>query len=980
MRTLADLPTHPAAGLTDEAAIASRARFGSNRLTPLPRTPAWRQFLAKFDEPIIHVLLAAALLKIIIDLFSAPTHGPAAGGAALGLLAACLLLPVWLRRRGWVPALLFGLAVALVPVSVALGHPSFEGLAIMVAVALATGVAFVSEYRSDRAFDALKAGGDAATVTVVRGGTARSLPCDEVVVGDLIVLEAGDEVPADGRVVVAEGLEVDQSLMTGESEPVPKQAQPADDAAAGPEQPDCVYRGTQVVNGLGRVIACEVGDATLLGQLARSLSDDSAADEAGRDRARRKLSAAKQPTPLQEKLGHLARQISRVGYAAAAAIFLVLLVRGVLFVRPPAVFWPHDADELLRVSRALLDDLVYVVVVIVVAVPEGLPMSVTVSLALAMRRMAKVNALVRQLVACETVGSATVICTDKTGTLTENRMTVARVGLAGSTFAAGDRLPPGPAVERLILNAAVNSTARLESNDGRLAAVGNSTEAALLRWLDAGGWVRAGAIEYRALREQFPPLERQPFSSNRKRMATVVDDGGRRLTLVKGAPEELLPDCPRYRAPDGSGRAWTPEVRSAVEAQLRDAAAAAMRTLAFADGSDGDLVFAGFVALRDPLRPEVPAAAAECRRAGVEVVMVTGDGPDTARAVAAEAGLLDSPDALVLTGPEFNVLTDDDVSARLPRLRVLARARPADKLRLVALFQDRGEVVAVTGDGTNDAPALRRADVGLAMGRTGTAVAREASAIVLLDDSFATIVRAVHWGRALYENIQRFLQFQLTINVSALAIALLGPVLGVRPPFTVLQLLWVNVIMDTFAAAALCSEPPRPGLMRRPPKRRGEAILTPVLRRTIAVTAGFFVVAMLGLLAALRAGWCRGPGGPSVAFPELTARQVAVFFTTYVFFQVWNQVNCRSLVPEVSGLRGLHRNPTFLAVTAVTLVGQVLIVTWFGPAFAVEPLAPADWLAIAAGTSSVLAFAEVVRRLRRAGTMTPTGGRHVGQV
>jgi Ca2+-transporting ATPase len=384
------------------------------------------------------------------------------------------------------------------------------------------------------------------------------------------------------------------------------------------------------------------------------------------------------------------------------------------------------------------------------------------------------------------------------------------------------------------------------------------------------------------------------------------------------------------------------------------------------DSLEQSLVFAGLVTIRDPLRTDVCDAIDQCRRSGIDVKMVTGDNAETARAIGGEIGLLEAPDALVLTSPEFNSLADEQLKERLPSLRILARARPLDKFRLVRLLQERNEVVAVTGDGTNDAPALKKADVGLAMGIAGTEVAKEASKIVLLDDAFSTIVKAVHWGRALYENIQRFLQFQLTINVSALAIAFLGPFFGVKPPFTILQLLWINVIMDTFASIALCSEPPRPGLMNQPPKRRDENILTRAMLWNIGTTATFFVVVMLTLLFGMtHFAWCSGEGPKSEEFPELTVRQVSLFFTIYVLFQVWNEINCRSLVPEISGLSGLFRNPVFLSIAALIVCGQILIVTFGGETvFKVEPLGIVDWLLIALGTSSVLMFAEAARRIR----------------
>jgi Ca2+-transporting ATPase len=990
LRSVTDLfPQARAAGLTPGQVADSRARFGLNRLTPLPREPAWVKFLGKFDEPIIKILLAASLLKIVVDLFEANARAGLAGLGVVGVLAAA---GVVVRVRPWLPALSFVVAVVLVVLSEVIGHPSVEGLAVMLAVALATGVSFLSEYKSDREFEALNARKDAIRVTVVRGGQVGELPLDELVVGDLVELGPGDEVPADGRIVRAHDLLIDQSLMTGESEPVGKDTSPEAEEEDGPDRPGCVYRGTQVVGGAGRMLVTNVGDDTMLGQIARRLTGD-AADDPGEaaGRVQRKLTVGKEQTPLQEKLEVLAKLISRVGYAAAVAIFVALFVRGLAVGE---LRWPGPGESAAKVLladfNAVLGYFVYMVIVIVVAVPEGLPMSVTVSLALAMRKMTRANALVRQLVATETIGSATVICTDKTGTLTQNRMSVVRVYLGGRGY--WDRFDgPEAALDRLTLNAAVNSTAHLTEVDGRAVVIGNTTEGALLLWLRDGAWfAAAGRPAYHELRTRYPVVHQVHFSSDRKRMATVVKAGDRLLVLVKGAPEEVLSRCRSVVGPDGLVDGLTAAGEASVRSELAAASGSAMRTLGFAsrelpadmtpdwiaeaarrDELETDLTFAGFVGIRDPLRADVAAAVRECRASGIDVKMITGDNQETARAVAAECGLLDRPDAVVMTSDEFEKLPDDALSVRLPRLRVLARAKPLDKYRLVRLLQEQHHVVAMTGDGTNDAPSLRKADVGLAMGRAGTEVAKEASKIILLDDAFGTIVKAVHWGRALYENIQKFIQFQLTINVSALAIAFLGPFLGLRPPFTVLQLLWINVIMDTFAAIALCSEPPRPGLMRVPPKRRDESILSRAMVRTILTTAAFFVVVMLWLLVGMQhAGWFAHPaGGPpsadSEAFPGFTVRQVTIFFTVYVFFQVWNQINCRSLSPRVSGLRGLHHNPTFLAITAAIVAGQVAIVTFGGPVFQVAPLGPADWVVIAGATASVLVYAEIVRRLRR---------------
>ena len=985
-QVLKKVPASLDAGLSPAAVDDSRQRFASNRLTPLPREPIWRKFLEKFDEPIIKILLAAALLSIVVELFKQDT---ALGGAAFGAVAVALALLTLVKPlRRWLPATMFGLAIALAMLGAVSGHPSYEGLAVMVAVVLATGVAFASEYKSDREFEALNAHKDEVVVKLIRGGVFHTAPLERVVVGDLVTLEAGDEIPADGRLVKATDLLVDQSLMTGESEPVEKRTVDPDATADGPEQLDCLYRGTQVVDGIGLLLVADVGDATMIGQIAQRLSADTGEEHEGapdteQQRVQRKLTISKELTPLQQKLADLARLISKVGYLAAGLIFAALLVRGVL------------RDEFtkgwLDAANYLIESIVYTVIIIVVAVPEGLPMSVTVSLALAMRKMTRANSLVRQLVACETIGSATVICSDKTGTMTQNRMQVVRIGWDGQVFdknspgwlapAAGPAANSVRPVDLLALNAAVNSTANLEEKEsGRIVPVGNSTEGALLLWLHAAGLV------YQTLRLKFPPLYQLHFSSERKHMTTVVRADGGLLALSKGAPEIVLDMTTHYLSADGTVTPWTEPAKQDLRDALNAASAQAMRALAFAskrlpEGDnlherkvelDSGFTFTGFVAIRDPLRDDVKDAVRHCRQAGIDVKMITGDNIETARAIAGEIGLLDRPDAAVLTHDEYTALTDNQLTEMLPRLRVLARARPMDKLRLVTLLQQQQQVVAMTGDGTNDAPALRRADVGLAMGIAGTEVAKEASKIVLLDDSFATIVKAVHWGRSLYENIQRFIQFQLTVNVSALTIAFLGPFLNVRPPFTVLQLLWINVIMDTFAAIALCSEPPRAGLMLLPPKRRDENILTPMMKRSIFLTAGFFVLAMLGLLLGMKfAGWFKAGSGPD---PEgwnlapLNVRQVSIFFTVYVLFQMWNQINCRSLTPERSGLAGLFRNPAFLAIASLTLLGQIMIITFGGAIFKVEPLSLMDWLLIAGGTASVLVFGELTRLVR--GRMT----------
>ncbi len=1048
MRTLQqvqqELPTSAEAGLSPETVAVSRQRFGANQLTPLPREPLWRKFLEKFDEPIIKILLGAALLSMFVELFQ---HAPTAAGIALAVVAAALAGLFGLHRSEWVPTLLFGSALVLFFVGLAGGHPSVEGLAVMVAVILATGVAFASEYKSDREFEVLNAHKDAVHVKVIRGGSVHAVSLDDIVVGDVVSLETGDEIPGDGRLLEAIELYVDQSLMTGESEPVRKRVSAADDVAEGPDQPGCLYRGTQIIDGSGVMLVADVGDATMLGQIARRLSGgEDEEEEAGADteekRVKHKLTISKELTPLQVKLKNLAELISKVGYVAAGLIFAALLVRGLFFTTPAEVFWPHGTEDVLTVSRNLLSYFVYMVIIIVVAVPEGLPMSVTVSLALAMQKMTRANSLVRQLVACETIGSATVICSDKTGTLTQNRMQVVRAYLGGRAFegviedptlvavaagrsatpfcaAGSEAAHPGSPLDFVLLNAAVNGTANLEDKNGKQTVVGNSTEGALLLWLKSGAGFRPkeGALDYREWRRQHPVLYRTPFSSERKRMTTVAQTPGGLVALVKGSPEMILDLSTHVAEPDGSVRPWTDETKQAAWAWLQDSAGRAMRTLAFAhavlpadtpadeaglaerrDSLEKGLVFDGCVAIRDPLREDVKAAVDRCRSAGIEVKMITGDNVETARAIACDLGLIDrrdapidTDDALVLTSPRFNAdharlvalraLTQpsaaeaqeqEAIVKRLAGLRVLARARPLDKYKMVELLQGQNQVVAMTGDGTNDAPSLKKADVGLAMGIAGTEVAKEASKIVLLDDSFATIVKAVHWGRSLYENIQRFIQFQLTINVSALTIAFLGPFLGVKPPFTVLQLLWINVIMDTFAAIALCSEPPREGVMKLPPKRKDESILTRSMLQTIFGTAAFFVVVMLALLLGMKyGGWFAEGSGPDPEgwdFKPLRVRQVSIFFSVYIFFQVWNQINSRALTPEASGFAGLLQNRTFLVIVGLVAVGQVLLTSLppLAYIFKVEPLGWLDWLGILAFTSTVLVFAEVWRRVRLA--------------
>ena len=944
-------------GLTADQVTASRSEHGRNALTAPPQTPLWKLFLAKFNDPIIRILIVAAALSIGVA---------AAKGDNEHLV---------------------------------------EGIAISIAVIIAGGVSFLSEYRSRREFELLNAEKDAVPVRTRRDGRIREVPLDEIVGGDVVLLEAGHEVPADGRVIRSVELSVNQSLMTGEVDPVHKRT--ADDTDDGDPLHGTggVLRGTLVVEGNGEVLVTEVGDATSLGRIAKMLQPDD--PDAGKTpehetatrihqrRVHDRMDVDRTQTPLQGRLARLAKTISRVGYAAAVLVFVGLMLVGAIE--------GEFAKSFEDISVFVLDAFMITVVIIVVAVPEGLPMSVTISLALAMRRMTRANALVRQLMATETVGSTTVICSDKTGTLTENRMTVQGLTWEGSEeweapvpddldqdrwraiIGGSDPLPAAAhPFEHLLMNSCVNATAHLQVDGDATKPIGNPTEAALLAW-----WHHHN-LNYQPLRDRAEVLLQLSFTSDRKRMSTVVRPGvGDRTPVIytKGAPELLLPLCKTTTSRSGGVVAIDESLRATIDRLLHDAAIKAQRVLCFAhrrlDGLptdtvklhdmrgnlETDLVLDGLVAIADPVRPEVPAALERCRAAGIEVKMITGDNIDTARAISQEIGLLDTPDSRVIDSAEFRAMSNDQVSAQLKQIRVLARATPEDKHRMVSLLQDDGEVVAVTGDGTNDAPALKRADVGLSMG-SGTEVAKEASKIVLLDDSFATIVRAVSWGRGLYENIQRFLVFQLTINIAALGIAFLGaflePLTGTKTPLTAIQLLWINVIMDSLAAIALCSEIPHDSVMRRKPLRRDSSMITPSMTRTMFVTGGFYIAVILSLLFVV-------PPMLGIDGANADTQPVpTIVFTLFVMFQVFNLVNCRSLDPRESALSGLWANKTLLVIAAAIVGIQVLLVQIGGAAFHTAPLNLVTWGLIVAVASSVLVFGEIRRAMLRRAAAGPS--------
>jgi Ca2+-transporting ATPase len=826
-------------GISEAQAQVMRQKFGVNQLTPPVRDPIWKQYLRNFDDPIIKILLVAVVVSTIVSIFQ--------------------------------------------------GSGLLDTLAIVAAVALATGIAFINEYRSNKEFDVLNAQRDEILVKVIRDDKPTQIPTKDIVVGDLVMLEAGDGVPADGWVINADDLHVDESAFTGESEPVAK------------DHGDSILKGTYITAGKSMLLVAAVGDATQMGDIAKSL---------GIDRTQ---------TPLEHKLEVLAGQISKFGYIMAVLIAVALFIRG--------VFQGEVTGLNLETLGFILHYFMMAVVIIVVAVPEGLPMSVALSLSLAMRKMTKANSLVRRMVACETIGSATIICTDKTGTLTKNQMEVHQ----GSVDKPG-RLSgiPQNTAEWLSLNAAVNSTAFLERKNDQLVVIGNSTEGALLRWLQKYD------IDYAKVRQAHNVVKQILFDSTRKRMSTIIELDGRRWLLVKGAPEVVAGLC-----------------RDQVDLEpVKALAQQAMRTLAFAhkelsdqEESESNLIWDGYVGIMDQLRDDVPEAVEACQRAGITVRMVTGDNAETAKAIGQATGILGN--GRVITGSDFRALNDENLDGMVDEIEIIARAEPMDKLRFVQALQRKGYVVAVTGDGTNDAPALKNADVGLAMGKAGTEVAREASDIILLDDAFPTIARAVWWGRSLYENIQRFLQFQLTINVGALLIAFIAPLLGFPAPFTIIQLLWINIVMDTLAALALCSEAPHKELLNKPPVPKTEKIITPYMWRSIIITGLFLAVASL---AHLYTGFL---GGNSAA------EQNTILFATFIFAQVWNGFNCRALNGKMPPF--FQGNPTFFWVMGVIVISQIAMVQFGGAIFNTVPLSLETWLRIIACSASVLVVGFILR-------------------
>ena len=862
-------------GLTDAEVQESRKQHGVNLLTPPVRPSMWKLYLEKFQDPVIQILLVAACLSLVISIIE---------------------------------------------------NEYAETIGIIVAILLATGIGFLFEYDANKKFDLLNQVNEDTLVKVRRNGGVCEIPRKDLVVGDVVLLETGEEIPADGNLVEAVNLQVNESNLTGEPV-VNKTASPEhfDKEATYPS--NRLLRGTLVVDGHAGYIIDKVGDATEIGKVARQSTEESV-----------------EPTPLNLQLERLAKLIGNVGFTVAALAFGVFFVKDVLLHYDFSNF--HTFGDWMPALQDTLQYFMMAVTLIVVAVPEGLPMSVTLSLALNMRRMLKTNNLVRKMHASETMGAVTVICTDKTGTLTQNLMQVQEM-----VKLASDVVPDALFHESI----AVNSTAFLEKAENEKPhGVGNPTEVALLLWLYEQG------VDYLKLREEAEIIDQLTFSTERKYMATLVHSkvNGKRMLYVKGAPEIVLSLCNE------------PKIGSkAIDAQLLAFQERAMRTLGFACRevqadepqvckdliSKHGLAFTAIAAISDPVRADVPAAVQKCQQAGIDVKIVTGDNPATAREIGRQIGLWKETDTErnAITGADFANLSDAEALERVMDIKIMSRARPTDKQRLVQLLQKCGAVVAVTGDGTNDAPALNHAQVGLSMG-DGTSVAKEASDITLLDNSFHSIGTAVMWGRSLYKNIQRFILFQLTINFVALFAVLIGAFIGTELPLTVTQMLWVNLIMDTFAALALASIPPSEDVMREQPRKSSDFIISRTMWANILGVGVCFLALLLGMLMAFN----EMPGG-------MTVRRLTIFFTTFVMLQFWNLFNARAFGGKASALSHLRESYGLELVAAIILVGQFLIVQFGGEVFRTEPLDLQMWGIIIGGTSVVLWIGEAVRCVRR---------------
>lgn len=891
-------------GLTDEQVAASRNKHGVNVLTPVEKDPWWKKLLEKFTDPLIIILMVAGALSVGISFYE-----------------------------------YYGL------------HKNesvfYEPVGIFVAIALATGLAFIFEHKAEEEFAILNQVNDDEPVQVIRNGKVKKIARRNVVVGDIVILSTGEEIPADAMLLEAHSILMDESSLTGE----PQCCKTTDESLFDPNATypsNHVLKGTKMIEGHGVARVTAVGDSTENGKVMESVQIDSSVK-----------------TPLNEQLDRLGLFISHASYLIAALVIVGRVIAYFIYTDNPA----FDFDFLTH----LLQSVMIAVTLIVVAVPEGLPMAVTLSLAYSMRRMLNTNNLVRRLHACETMGATTVICTDKTGTLTQNQMHVNEALF----YALKDNTLDDSQFSTIISESiAANSTAHLSTEKEKVAVIGNPTEGALLLWLKDQG------VDYANVREHCELLADMPFDTERKFMATVVRSEalGEDILYVKGAPEIVYKMC--------SSTCGDVDYAT-ISQQLQEFQNKAMRTLGFAykvldqdkddekalDGKHLDLhglTFLGIVAIADPVREDVPASVQECLNAGIEVKIITGDNAGTAKEIGRQIGLWDDAtcdDHNITTGPDIEAMSDDELDARVMDLKIIARSRPHDKKRIVEALQRCHQVVAVTGDGTNDAPALKAAHVGLSMGE-GTSVAKESSDITIIDNSFASIGRAVMWGRSLYRNIQRFLLFQLTVNVAACMVVLAGAFMGTDAPLTVTQMLWVNLIMDTFAAMALASLPPNKKVMNEKPRDRHKFILTSTMNKHILITGGLFSIILIALFYVIK--HCNLVEISTILNFKITRvghnispYESALFFTTFVMLQFWNLFNAKTYGTLDSAFKDIGRAKEFLFIALLIIVGQVLIIHVGGEMFNVTPIKWLDWMHITVITSIVLIFGEGYRFYKR---------------
>lgn len=909
-------------GLTHDEVLESRSKHGDNVLTPPEKDPVWKQFLEKFSDPIIRILLIALLLSVAVSLYQLFTSNE-------------------------------GFSVLLEP------------LGIFVAVMLATTVGFLFELSANKKFDILNQTEDEQKVTVYRDGLIQRIERKEVVVGDSVVIETGDEIPADGTLMEAISLRVNESDLTGEPS-CSKTTDESDFNHDATYPSNYVCRGSSVMEGHGVFVVEKVGDATEWGKVYHGAQIDN-----------------KVKTPLNEQLDKLGRGITIASYVIADLIVLLRLLMYFIYRDDAPFNW-------MDFVRYMLNTLMIAVTLIVVAVPEGLPMSVTLSLALSMKRMLETNNLVRKMHACETMGAATVICSDKTGTLTKNRMSLGDCLIFGLR---NNQLDDSDVGHLLVEGIAVNSTAHLDYSDKKkVKVIGNPTEGALLLWLFDNN------IDFVRIRDKIKVVKQLPFTTKYKYMATVVKTpfSGEYILYVKGAPEIIMKRCTTVRNRDGeAGIVWA---KQEADSKLLEYQGKAMRTLGFAykylteQELDGvfvngklqveDLCFLGIVGIIDPIRDDVADSIKDCLNAGISIKIVTGDTPGTAKEIGRQVGLWtenDDPERQMITGKQFNLLTDDELRERVEDLKIMSRARPSDKERLVRLLQEKGEVVAVTGDGTNDAPALNKAQIGLSMG-DGTSVAKEASDITILDNSFKSIARAVMWGRSLYINIQRFILFQMTINVAACLIVLLGAVMGTSSPLTVTQMLWINLIMDTFAAMALASLPPNHSVLNEKPRSRTAFIITKDMGRRIFGVGLLFVAVLFGFIQYFM--HCHVDSLTEFSFRDylvsyfnfhheggnFTPKELSLLFTIFVFMQFWNIFNAKAYHTKDSAFKGLLNKDIrrgFGLTILIIALGQIFIITFGGEMFSVVPLPFDEWVRIIIGTSLILWLGEIERAVHR---------------